>query len=330
MMKNCLKFLLVSLVMTLMFCPTAGAAVTIKFAHGGSPEHQYHIGAEFFKKAVEEMSNKEIVVQIFPQGQLGSERDAIEGVRMGTVEMAGVAAVGPLPSFVPEMSVLSFPYVLQTRKQAYAVLDGPFGKELSGFIAGKKLINLCFWEVGFRHFTSNVKPIKTPADLKNQKIRVQESKSWMEFIKMLGGVPTPIPFGELYSALQQGVVDGQENPVATIYSMRYYEVQKFVSLDGHTYEPVAVLINPNFFNKLSDAHKNVVIKAAEKARGQQRAELERLDAERIAAIRKAGVTIEEKPDVAAFMEATKDFGKVLDQVPAGLIQKFKDAAAAAK
>lgn len=329
-MKKCLKFLVVSLAATLLFSLTASAAVTIKFAHGGSPEHQYHIGAEFFKKAVEEMSNKEIVVQIFPQGQLGSERDAIEGVRMGTVEMAGVAAVGPLPSFVPEMSVLSYPYVLQTRKQAYAVLDGPFGKELNTYIAGKKLINLCFWEVGFRHFTSNVRAVKTPADLKNQKIRVQESKSWMEFIKMLGGVPTPIPFGELYSALQQGVVDGQENPIATIYSMRYYEVQKYLTLDGHTYEPVAVLINPGFFNKLSTAHKEIVVKAAEKARDQQRAELERLDAERLVVIKNAGMTVEENPDTAAFVEATKDFAKVLDMVPAELIKKFKDTAAAAK
>lgn len=329
MNKN-LKFLAGSLVIVLMSSLAANAAVTIKFAHGGSTEHQYHIGAEFFKKAIEEMSNKEIVVQIFPQGQLGSERDAIEGVRMGTVEMAGVAAVGPLPSFVPEMSVLSYPYVLQTRKQAYAVLDGPFGQDLNNLISGKKLINLCYWEVGFRHFTSNTKAIKAPADLINQKIRVQESKSWMEFLKMLGGVPTPIPFGELYSALQQGVVDGQENPIATIYSMRYYEVQKFVSLDGHTYEPVAVLINPNFFSKLSDAHKEIVIKAAEKARDQQRAELERLDVERIEVIRKAGVTIEENPDVAAFKEATKDFGKILDMVPPEMIQKFKDAAEAAK
>ena len=329
-MKKCMQLLIASLAMTLMFSLSASAAVTIKFAHGGSPEHQYHIGAEFFKKAVEELSNKEIIVQIFPQGQLGSERDAIEGVRMGTVEMAGVAAVGPLPSFVPEMSVLSYPYILQTRKQAYAVLDGPFGQELNKIISGKKLINLCYWEVGFRHFTSNTKAIKSPADIKNQKIRVQESKSWMEFIKMLGGVPTPIPFGELYSALQQGVVDGQENPIATIYSMRYYEVQKFVSLDGHTYEPVAVLINPNFFNKLSDKHKEIIVKAAERARAEQRAELERLDAERIEVIKKAGVTIEENPDVAAFKEATKDFAKVLDNVPAELIQKFKDAAEAAK
>lgn len=329
-MKKYLKVLMVSLALPLMFSQAASAAVTIKFAHGGSTEHQYHIGAEFFKQAVEEMSNKEILVQIFPQSQLGSERDAIEGVRMGTIEMAAVAAAGPLPSFVPEMSVLTYPYILQSRPQAYAVLDGSFGDDLNARIASKKLINLCFWEVGFRHFTSNSKAIKTPADIVNQKIRIQESKAWMELIRMLGGVPTPIPFGELYSAMQQGVVDGQENPIATIYSMRYYEVQKYISLDGHTYEAVAVLVNPKFFGKLSDAHKDIVRKAAVKARDQQRAELERLDAERLEIIKKAGAVIEENPDVAAFVEATKGFEAVLNTVPADLIQKFKDAAAAAK
>lgn len=329
-MKKYLLCLAVSLFMALPAETVHAAPVTIKFAHGGSLEHQYNIGAELFKKFVEEASNKEIVVQVFPQGQLGSERDAIEGVRMGTVEMAAVAAAGPLPSFVPEMGVLGLPYVLQSRKQAYAVLDGHFGQELNALIAAKNLINLCYWEVGFRHFTTNTKPIKTPADLKDMKIRVQESKVWMEFIKLFGGVPTPIPFGELYSALQQKVIDGQENPIATIYSMRYFEVQKYLVLDGHTYEAAAVLINPGFFKKLSEKHRDIVVKAAEDARAAQRAKLEQLEAERIDAIKKAGVVIEENPDLAAFSEATKDFYKNLDTIPEALALKFKEAATAVR
>ena len=330
-MKRWMKTLSLCLVSVLMISGIAQAApVTIKLAHGGSTEHQYHIGAEAFKRLVEERSNKEIVVNIFPQGQLGSERDAIEGVRMGTVQMAAVAAAGPLPSFVPEMGVLGVPYILQTRKQAYAVLDGAFGDELNMLISQKRMINLAFWEVGFRHFTTANKAVKTPADLKALKIRVQESKVWMEFIKTLGGVPTPISFGELYSAMQQGVVDGQENPIATIYSMRYYEVQKNLTLDGHTYEACAALMNPKFFNGLSDKHKEIVKKAALDARDEQRAKLEQLEAERMDIIRKAGVTVEENPDLAAFAEATKDFYKTMDTVPADLVQKFKDAAAAAK
>lgn len=302
--------------------------ITIKFAHGGSTEHQYHIGAEEFKRLVEERSNKEIIVNIFPQGQLGSERDAIEGVRMGTIQMGTVAAAGPLPSFVPEMGVLGTPYVLQSRKQAYAVLDGAFGAELNKLISEKRMINLCFWEVGFRHFTTANKAIKGPADLKDLKIRVQESKVWMEFIKKLGGVPTPISFGELYSALQQGVVDGQENPIATIYSMRYYEVQKHIILDGHTYEAAAVLINPKFYNGLSENHRTLIRQAALDARDKQREKLEQLDTERLEIIKKAGVIIEENPDLVAFVGATKDFHTVMDTVPVEMITKFKEAAAA--
>jgi len=306
------------------------AKVNIKFAHGGSTEHQYHIGAEQFKKLVEEKSNKEITVSIFPQGQLGSERDAIEGVRMNTIQIATVAAAGPLPSFVPEMGVLGVPYVLQTRSQAFKVLDGPFGDKLNELISKKNMINLCFWEVGFRHFTNNTKPIKTPADMKDLKIRVQESKVWMELIKTLGGIPTPVSFGELYSALQQKVVDGQENPIATIYSMKYYEVQKYLTLDGHTYEAAAVLINPKFFSALSAAHQKIIRESALEARTAQRAKLEALDKERLDIIRKAGVTIEEKPDLAAFAQATKDFYKTMDSIPESLVNSFKEAAAQAK
>lgn len=332
-MKKNINFFVLTLVISLfMSCSTAYAAkVNIKFAHGGSTEHQYHIGAAQFKKLVEERSNKEIVVNIFPQAQLGSERDAIEGVRMGTLEMTAIAAAGALPSFVPETGVLAMPYVLHTRQQTYAVLDGAFGKELNKYIAGKGLQNVAYWEVGFRNFTNNVKPIKTPADIKGMKIRVQESKVWMELIKTLGGIPTPVSFGELYSALQQKVVDGQENPISTIYSMKYYEVQKYLSLDGHTYEAAAVLVNPKFFGKLSKEHQKIILDAAADARKFQRKRLEELDVERLATIKKAGVVIEEKPDIRAFAEATKDFSKNIDNIPAPLLKMFKtEAAKAAK
>lgn len=323
-------YTLTTVVLLLISCNSAFAAkVNVKFAHSGSNEHQYHIGAERFKKIVEARSNKEIIVNIFPQAQLGSERDAIEGVRMGTLEMTAIAAAGALPSFVPETGVLAMPYVLHTRPQTYAVLDGKFGKELNKYIEKKGIINLAFWEVGFRHFTNNVKPIKTPTDIKGLKFRIQESKVWIELIKTLGGIPTPVSFGELYSALQQKVVDGQENPVATIYSMKYYEVQKYLSLDSHTYEAAAVLINPKFFNKLSKEHQKIIIDAAKDAADFQRTKLEQIDSDRLAIIKKAGVVIEEKLDVKAFVEATKDFGKNIDNVPASLMAMFRKEAAKA-
>lgn len=303
------------------------AAIKVKFAHGGSMEHQYHIGAEQFKKLVEERSNKEIIVNIFPQAQLGSERDAIEGVRMGTLEMTSIASAGALPSFVPEMGVLAVPYILTTRNQVYAALDGPFGQELNKLIEKKGLVNLTYWEVGFRNFTNNIKPIKSPADIKGMKIRVQESKVWMELVNTLGGIPTPVSFGELYSALQQKVVDGQENPIATIYSMKYYEVQKFLTLDGHAYEAASVLINPKFFAKLSENHQKIIRDAAVDAGKYQRKRLEELDKERLGIMKAAGVIIEEAPDIDAFKKATADFHKNIDNVPVSLVEMMKKEAA---
>ncbi|WP_286933190.1 MULTISPECIES: DctP family TRAP transporter solute-binding subunit [Aminobacterium] len=328
-----MKKIVAMLAVTMLFVlsGTSMAAVELKFAHGGSLEHQYQIGAEYFKKLVEERSNGEIKVNIFPQGQLGgSERELLEGVRMGTIEIVSIAAGGALPSFVPEFQVLGIPYLFQSREQVYAVLDGEVGDELGALMLGKGFQNLAFWEVGFRNFTNNIRPIEKPEDIKGLKIRVQESKSWMEFIKMLGGIPTPISFGELYSALQQKVVDGQENPIATIYSMKYYEVQKYLTLDGHTYEAAAIIANPKWFSSLSEEHQKIIKDAARDAATYQREKLFEMDQERLDSIRKAGVEIVENPDKEAFAQATADLYKVLDNVPEELINKIKDAAAKVK
>jgi tripartite ATP-independent transporter DctP family solute receptor len=306
------------------------AVVEIKFGHTGSLEHQYQIGAEQFKKLVEAESKGEIKVNIFPQAQLGGERDLAEGVRMGTIEIASVAA-GNLAGFVPELQLFGIPFLFPTAKQVYAVLDGEVGKDIAAIMASKGFVSLAFWEVGFRNMTNNTRPVKTPEDMKGLKIRVQESKIWIQFMNRLGAVATPIPFGELYSALQQKVVDGQENPVATIYSMKFYEVQKYLSLTGHTYEPAHVIANPKWFNGLDPKHQAIILKAAADAAVYQRQTLADKDKERFEVIKKAGVVIEENPDKAAFAKATEDLYKVLaDTVPEKLVQKIKDQVAAVK
>ena len=308
----------------------AMAVVEIKFGHTGSLEHQYQIGAEQFKKLVEAESKGEIKVNIFPQAQLGGERDLAEGVRMGTIEIASVAA-GNLAGFVPELQLFGIPFLFPTAKQVYTVLDGEVGKDIAAIMASKGFVSLAFWEVGFRNMTNNTRPVKTPEDMKGLKIRVQESKIWIQFMNRLGAVATPIPFGELYSALQQKVVDGQENPVATIYSMKFYEVQKYLSLTGHTYEPAHVIANPKWFNGLDPKHQAVILKAAADAAVYQRQTLADKDKERFEVIKKAGVVIEENPDKAAFAKATEDLYKVLaDTVPEKLVQKIRDQVAAVK
>jgi len=249
---------------------------------------------------------------------------------MGTIEIASVAA-GNLAGFVPELQLFGIPFLFPTAKQVYAVLDGEVGKDIAAIMASKGFVSLAFWEVGFRNMTNNTRPIKTPEDMKGLKIRVQESKIWIQFMNRLGAVATPIPFGELYSALQQKVVDGQENPVATIYSMKFYEVQKYLSLTGHTYEPAHVIANPKWFNGLDPKHQAIILKAAADAAVYQRQTLAEKDKERFEVIKKAGVVIEENPDKAAFAKATEDLYKVLaDTVPEKLVQKIKDQVAAVK
>ncbi len=329
-MKRSGVFLAAVAVFMFLLTGAAFAAVEFKFAHSGSLEHQYQIGAEQFKKLVEEKSGGEMKVNIFPQAQLGGERDLAEGVRMGTIEMSSVAA-GNMAGFVPELQVFGVPFLFQTREQVYSVLDGPVGKDLADIVLGKGFVSLSIWEVGFRNITNNIRPVKTPDDMKGLKIRVQESKIWIEFMKSLGAVATPIPFGELYTALQQKVVDGQENPVATIYSMKFYEVQKYLSLTGHTYEPALVVANPKWFNGLDPKHQAILKEAAMEAAAFQRQKLADLDRERFDVIRKAGVEVEENPDKAAFAKATEDLHKVLsDSVPEALVQKIKDEVAKVK
>lgn len=324
-MKKSLWILSIGVVCAVFLAGAAfGAPINIKLGHSGSLEHQYHIGAEEFKRLVEEKSGGELQVTIFPQGQLGGERDLAEGVRMGTIEI-GSASPGNMSGFVPELELFGVPFLFKTRKQVYAALDGEVGEYFNKILLDKGFVNLGYWEVGFRNMTNNVRPVKTPEDMKGLKVRVQESKIKMELIKSLGAIPTPIPFGELYSALQQKVVDGQENPIATIYSMKFYEVQKYLSLTHHTYEPALVFANPKWFNGLSPEHQKVLREAAQEASAYQRAKLAELDTERLEVMKKAGVEVEEKPNLEAFAEATKDLYKVLgDTIPLDIMEKVKN------
>jgi tripartite ATP-independent transporter DctP family solute receptor len=327
------SFLVLLLIATIIFHPsfvTIANALELKLGHSGSLEHQYHIGAMQFKKLVEEKSNGEIKVNIFPQGQLGGERDLAEGVRIGTIEIGALAA-GNFGGFVPEVQLFGIPFLFDDRDQVYALLDGAVGNDLNQMMSSKGFINLAYWEVGFRHLTNNVRPINTPADVKGLKIRVQESKIWMEFMKALGAIPTPIPFGELYTALQQKVVDGQENPVASIYSMKFYEVQKYLSLTAHTYEPALVLANSKWFNGLSSNQQQIIKEAAAEATVYQRQFLAEKEKEYLNIMKDAGLIVEENPDREAFKEATAHLSDVIaDLVSPAFVQKVREEAAKLK
>lgn len=299
--------------------------VSIKLAHTGSETHQYHIAAQIFKKELEDKSKGQFEVKIYPSAQLGSEKDAVEGIINGTIDMTVVSADSSLANTVPEMNVFGIPFLFKDRSHVFKVLDGEIGKGLLAKADQKGMKGLGYWEIGFRHITTKNKPVTRPEDLKGLKMRVQPAPVWQEFMKSLEANPTPVNFNELYSALEQGVVDGQENPMATIMSMKFYEVQKQISLTGHTYSPGAVLMSKKTYDSLTAGQKTMVEEAVQASANQQRKKIEENEEKSIEEVKGKGVNIT-NPDRNAFAQATKDVSKsVADKVPADLIQKIKDA-----
>lgn len=298
--------------------------LTIKFAHAGSSTHPYSIGINLLTPILEKNTGGAVKLQVFCCAQLGSERELAEGVRLGTINMTSVAAEGALPAWVPELQVFGLPFIIRDRDHIYKVLDGPIGKELERKLSAQGFVVLGWWELGFRNMTTKDKPIRTPDDLKGLKMRVQEAKVWLGLMRALGAIPTPIPFGELYSALQQGVVDGQENPIVTITSMKFYEVQKQVGLTEHTYTALPVLASKKWWDTLKPAQRDVIAASVKESVPLQRKAVGGQVDEGIAFLKTQGVTIN-TVDKAKFMEATKDVPKLTaDQVPLEFVQRIRD------
>jgi len=239
--------------------------IIIKFAHGDPPDPikgSAHGDAVTFKHLVEAASGGRIKVEIYPANQLGSEREQLEGVKMGTIEMCNVSE-GTVPGFFPEILVLGIPYLFESAPLAWKVLDGPFGRDLMEEMRKKTGIRcLTITENGFRNFTNRIRPIKKPEDMKGLKFRTMENPAHMEMVRALGADPTPIAWGECYTALQQKVVDGQENPISLILVMKFYEVQKYLTMDGHIYSIDFTFINDAFFQKLPKDLRRIVEDAA--------------------------------------------------------------------
>ncbi|KGK82248.1 C4-dicarboxylate ABC transporter substrate-binding protein [Desulfosporosinus sp. HMP52] len=233
--------------------------IEIKLAHASpAVNDRLEIAAQAFKKYVEEKSSGKLKVTTYPDSQLGAEREELEGIQLGSIQM-GALSSGPLPGVFPKIMVFDLPYLFSTQKAAYEVLDGPVGKEILDLMKAETGVRGLAWgENGFRHFTNSVRPIKQPSDMQGLKIRTMENPAHMAIVKSLGGSPTPMPFNEVYTGLQQKTIDGQENPLSLIVSMRFYEAQKYLTLDGHVYNPYILMINDDFYNGLSDDLKKIV------------------------------------------------------------------------
>ena len=242
---------------------------TIKFANQNSAGHPIAQGMEKFKELVESKSGGKIKVNLFLGGALGSDQANVSALQGGTLEMVSMNS-GILASQVKDFSVFDFPFMFADGKEADAVVDGPFGKKMHAKLLDKGIVGLGYYELGFRHMTNGRRPITKVADIEGLKLRVIPNPINVDWVKALGANPTPLPFPELYAALEQKAVDGQENPVATINSAKFYEVQKYLTLTSHQYNPQSVMISKKFWDGLSAAEKKIVEEAvAESARFQR-------------------------------------------------------------
>jgi tripartite ATP-independent transporter DctP family solute receptor len=289
--------------------------VTLKLGHAVAVEHPYHLGAVKFAELVAQRTKNKVKIDVYPSTQLGNERDMVEGLQLGTIDLV-VTSTGPLGGFVPKMFVVDLPFLFKDRDHAYKVLDGPIGRDLLEAFSGKGIKGLAFWENGFRQITNNVRPIEKPEDLKGIKIRTMENKVHLASFKAFGASPTPMAWSEVYTALQQKTIDAQENPVAIIYHQKIFEVQKYLTLTGHFYSPTPLLMSLKTFNLLSKEDQKIFMDTAIECATYERNLLRDSEAKQIAEVKAKGMQVttpNKKPfqDAAAsvYKEFEGQFGK---------------------
>lgn len=285
-------------------CSQQDAVTAIKLAHGLDISHPVHKGMVYFAEQVAERSNGQMRIDIYPSGQLGSERQCLELLQIGSLGMTKVSAA-VLENFAPRMKVLGLPYLFRDDEHAWAVLNGPIGKDLLLEAQNYWLRGVCFYDAGSRSFYTKDRPINSPDDLDGLKVRVMNSQTAMQMVKALGGAPTPISFGELYTALQQGVVDGAENNPPSFYTSRHYEVCKYYSIDEHSTVPDVMLIGTNTWERLTAQEQTWLQEAADASVEYQRKVWAASEQEALDAVKAAGVQIN-YPDKAPFAARVED------------------------
>lgn len=244
------------------------AVMEISYGHGFMPETPHHKAVLGFKELVEERSGGRIIINIFPAGQLGSAKEMFEGLQMGTQEIA-LVPTARISGFNPKLQLFDLPFLFPDRETAYKVMDGAVGTALLKTLEENGVVGVAYYEDGFKHFTCN-EPINKLEDFKGTKFRTMESPIIMEQFRAMGSNPTPIAFSEAYNAMQQGVVDGQENPLVTITNMKFYEVQDYLLLSSHAYLAHVLMFSESWFNALSSEDQKLLTEAGREIASWQR------------------------------------------------------------
>jgi tripartite ATP-independent transporter DctP family solute receptor len=289
------------------FCAGSATAKTIlKLGNVQAPGMPVQTGLKKFSELVAERTKGEIEIQIYPAAQLGSEQEIIEGVHLGTIHMFEGSA-GSLGRFLAKLDALSCPFLWKSQDSMVKTVRGEVGQELAQELLKTRRMRILDmgWIFGVRHLTTSKTPVKVPADTKGLKVRVQPDAIYLATVKAMGASPTPIPASEVYTSLQTGIVDGQENPISNIWQRKFHEVQKFLIRTGHITQNQLVLINEDVFQSLSPANRKILTDAAIEAGDYQNSLIDKIEEQDLESLKKGGMTVLD-PDVAAFRAAAKD------------------------
>jgi tripartite ATP-independent transporter DctP family solute receptor len=306
--------------LSLMSCDQLKSSKVIRLGHGLSTGHSVHQGMVYFGEQLEKISEGKFKVQIYPSQQLGTERQCLELLQIGSLDMTKVSA-GVLENFSPSIKVFGIPYMFNDKEHTFRVLDGPIGDELLAGTEKYWLKGLGYYDSGSRSFYTIDRPVEQPNDLEGLKIRVMESQTAIDMVKSFGGSPTPISWGELYTALQQGVVDGAENNPPSFYLSRHYEVCKYYIIDEHTVLPDVVLMSTHLWNTLNDQEQKWIQEAMDLSVIEQRRLWSVSEQESLEAVKAAGVQVS-YPDKIPFAEMSKSVADQYAKDP--LIKSFID------
>lgn len=295
-----------------------GNHIVLNFAFELPENHPWGDAAKEFKRIVEEKSNGELLINLFPNGSLAaSGREIQEGAKIGTVDI-GISST-PMSQLIPKVDLFSMPYLFNDREHAWKVLDSEIGTQIGKELETHQLEFLAFWEDGFRQITTANKKITTVSDFNSLKIRVPESELRINTFKALGATPISMPWSEVFTGLQQGAVDGQENPLSVIASASFFDVQDHLIISNHVYSPATVFMNKEKFDALSPEHQEIIRNAMDVAKEVNRELNQQEDEHLQAELQGKGMEVTLIEDIDEFREATR-------QVRQDMIESFPDSA----
>ena len=324
-MKLVKFFIFVSIFVFIVGISTVAAEQTKVFQIGHvcstSPTDPYQVICMSFAKNVEEMSKNSIKIEVFPNALLGGEREMLESMQIGTIDMALVGNVA-VASFLPKWMIFDLPFLFSSSKQAYEVLDGPLGNEILNTLEEIGIKGLAWGEGGFRHMINNVRPIREPKDLKGLKFRSVENPVYIDTYKALGSNPTPMAWAETFTGMQQGTIDGLDIPIAVIYANHFYEIAKYISLTGHFYNALVLTVSEIVWNQLTPEEQNILLQSAKKAGNDEREFIQLNEQKFIDEMQSKGVKVNDINKKLFREKVTPVYDKYRDKIGADILDRL--------